>query len=165
MAAAAAPAAAVPAITTDSKNMDGQKKGMMYRKGKRTFSFVVPWPSGKNYLSRNGNSLTKELEDHFRGHCHKCGHSSHAADKCKIYIDQATILNLCNRCCQGFHDVCKSKRRDLVAKEPPKSMQMSYPVPVPFYYPSFDPHSHPPYSQPPPRHAIKTAETTDDESE
>ncbi len=78
-------------------------------------NFVEPWPVGKNYLSKNGNTLTGEFENHFRGFCFKCGHSSHQSDQCRIYPDKTIILDICSRCRQGLHETCKSRRYDLTS--------------------------------------------------
>ena len=49
------------------------------------FTSVAPWPTNKPYLNAQGNGLVKEMQNHFAGHCFKCGHSSHLAAKCRIY--------------------------------------------------------------------------------
>jgi hypothetical protein len=126
---------------------DGQKK---FKKA----SFVKAWPAGVPYLSKNGNCLSKDIETHFRNHCHKCGHGSHNADKCRTYQDKATILTLCTRCRQGFHDECRSKRPDLVqakmAKEVKKMMAGQYAMaaamPAPFMWP-YAAQPQPPFSK------------------
>jgi hypothetical protein len=87
-----------------------KKKGGKNRESK----FVKPWPENTPYLSKNGNTLRKEFEEHFKGHCFRCGHVSHDATKCQIYPTNTTVLTLCTKCRQGLHDTCKSKRRDLV---------------------------------------------------
>ena len=95
----------------------GQSQNKDSQKNKKKFSkpyFVKPWPMGKEYLSKNGNTLRKEFEDHFRDVCHRCGHSSHTADNCRTYTDRTTYLTLCEICRQGLHDCCKSRRPDLV---------------------------------------------------
>jgi len=89
--------------------------------------FVRPWPSGKSYLSKSGNKLTREMEAHFENHCHKCGHGSHNADQCLTYKDRAAILTLCSVCSQGFHDVCKSKRGDILRKAKSQVMKQDGP--------------------------------------
>jgi len=98
-----------------NKQTDGQAQGKKNwkGKGKGAPSFVQPWPANCGYLSKNGNTLKAEFEAHFRGFCFKCGHSSHVANTCKIYPEKTTVLTLCDRCRQGLHDVCKSRRRDL----------------------------------------------------
>jgi len=80
-------------------------------------SFVKPWPEGKPYLNKSGNQVSKEFEDWFLGHCYKCGHKSHSARDCRTYPEKSTMLSVCNRCGQGLHEVCRSKRRDLVDPE------------------------------------------------
>jgi len=91
-----------------------QQTGQQNKPKKRYVpGFVQPWPANCSYLSKNGNMLKPEFESHFRGHCHKCGHSSHKALKCKTYPETTTILTLCERCRQGLHETCRSKRRDL----------------------------------------------------
>jgi hypothetical protein len=96
----------------------GEDKGQGQQKtNKKPFakmSFVAPWPEGTPYLSKNGNTLSREVEKWFKNHCYRCGHSSHNADKCRTYTDKSTVLTLCSTCRQGFHDCCKSKRPDLV---------------------------------------------------
>ncbi len=83
-------------------------------KMKKKPSFVAPWPENCPYLSKNGNSLSKEIETYFLGHCYKCGFSSHNAKDCIKYQDKGTVLTLCLTCRQGFHTECRSKRPDLV---------------------------------------------------
>jgi hypothetical protein len=82
-------------------------------KGDKKFFFVHPWPENKNYLSKNGNTLTKECEDHFKGFCFRCGHSSHSHENCRIYKSKDIFITLCTRCRQGFHDSCRSRRYGL----------------------------------------------------
>jgi hypothetical protein len=113
----------------------GQGKG---QDGKKKFvkpSFVKPWPENSPYVGKNGNNLTKEFENWFKNHCHRCGHSSHLAEKCRTYTDKSTILTLCSRCRQGLHDNCKSKRPDLqqaaMLKEVKKMYANMYSVPPP----------------------------------
>ena len=98
------------------KQQQGQQKQQFKKKGPRNpnSKFVKPWPEGTAYLSKNGNTLKKEFEEHFKGFCFRCGHNSHDATTCKIYPTNTTVLTLCTKCRQGLHDVCKSKRRDLV---------------------------------------------------
>ena len=108
-----------PPVQQDSKGgqskQDGNAKNKQNWKGKnkqgdRKYNFVKPWPEGKSYLSKNGNSLTREVEEHFHGFCFRCGHNSHSGDTCKVYKSKDPIITLCTRCRQGFHDSCKSKR-------------------------------------------------------
>lgn len=100
---------------------DGQstekKKGKKGNFKKRKYGFVTPWPEDKPYLSKSGNALRAEFEEHFREFCHKCGHSKHRAPDCLIYPEKTVILTLCKVCRQGLHEVCKSKRPDLVKKQ------------------------------------------------
>jgi hypothetical protein len=100
------------------KNGSGEKYEKKYesQKGKKPY-FVSPWPEGKNYTSRNSNTLSKEVEAHFANCCYKCGNSSHLARQCKTYPENKVILTLCCRCRQGFHELCRSKRKDLVTGE------------------------------------------------
>ena len=91
---------------TKKKFSGGQQGNKRYSK----FKFVEPWPTGKRYVSKNGNALTKECEEHFHGFCFRCGHSSHTSDNCKIYPDKTVFLTLCDTCKQGFHEECRSKR-------------------------------------------------------
>jgi len=88
-----------PRTSTEKKDKKPFKK----------FHFVRPWPEGKVYLSKNGNKLSRECEDHFQGFCYKCGHNSHDYTKCRTYTDSTAYLSLCNRCMQGFHDQCKRR--------------------------------------------------------
>jgi len=74
-------------------------------------TFVTPWPEGKNYVSKSGNSLTKEFEEHFNGFCYKCGLSNHTAMNCRIYTDKTVILTLCTECRRGLHDTCKNYKK------------------------------------------------------
>ncbi len=98
-------------------------------------SFVKPWPENIAYVGKNGNNLTKEFEQWFKNHCHRCSHSSHLAEKCRTYTDKSTILTLCKRCRQGLHDNCKRKRPDLqqaaMLKEVKKMYANMYSVPPP----------------------------------
>ncbi len=88
------------------------------RKGnfKRKSRFIEPWPEGKGYLSKSGNSLSKEFEQYFRGFCYKCGNSSHSGEKCRTYPEKTAVISLCSVCRQGFHETCKSRRPDLKTK-------------------------------------------------
>jgi len=79
--------------------------------------FVKPWDMSIPYLTKSGNGISKACEMHFKDHCHRCGFGGHQADSCKTYTDRNTILTICSRCCQGFHETCKSKRRDLLSQE------------------------------------------------
>ena len=77
---------------------------------KRPFNSFVPiWPEGKQYLSKSGNQLSRELEAHFEGYCFKCGHSSHSAEACRKYPEKTTVMTICQHCRQGFHLECKSR--------------------------------------------------------
>jgi len=103
------------------KNGSGEKnekyeKKYESQKGKKPY-FVSPWPEGKNYTLRNSNTLSKEIEAHFANCCYKCGNSSHLARQCKTYPEAKVILTLCGKCHQGFHEQCRSKRKDLVSGE------------------------------------------------
>jgi hypothetical protein len=69
---------------------------------------VEPFPKGINYLSGSGNGLSRQVEEHFRNHCFKCGHSSHASTNCRIYPEKQTVMTLCEVCRSGFHLICKS---------------------------------------------------------
>ena len=62
-------------------NKGQNKQGQTANKGPYQSSFVQPWPDNCIYLSKNGNTLRPEIEAHFNGFCHKCGHSSHKAEK------------------------------------------------------------------------------------
>lgn len=73
-------------------------------------NWVEQWPEGKQYISKNGNQLTREFETWFADFCFRCGHASHKGTDCRIYPDRMTILSLCSICRQGLHDVCRSKR-------------------------------------------------------
>ena len=75
----------------------------------KRFFFVKPWPTGKAYLSKNGNKLSKECDAWFSGHCYKCGHNSHDYTKCRTYTDSTAYLSLCSRCNQGFHEQCRRR--------------------------------------------------------
>jgi hypothetical protein len=117
--------------------------------------FIAPWPVGKEYLSKNGNNLRKEFEDYFWDVCHRCGHSSHTADRCKTYPDKSTVLTLCEICRQGLHDCCKSRRPDLVQKDILNQVKKMYnkmctsQPPIP---PGYWQYSVPPPPVPPPQH-------------
>jgi hypothetical protein len=88
------------------KQQDGKKKFVKP-------SFVKPWPENSPYVGKNGNNLSKKFEAWFKNFCHRCGHSSHIAEKCRTYTDKSTgtILTLCTRCRQGMHDNCKTRDR------------------------------------------------------
>jgi len=106
------------------QNKQGQnKQGQKTSKGPYKSGFVNPWPENCKYLAGNGNTLKPEFEAHFNGYCHKCGHSSHKAEKCKTYPGNTVILTLCKRCRQGLHDVCRSKRPGLPTQIVPPSQQ------------------------------------------
>jgi len=100
------------------KGASGEKSEKKYdgHKGKKPY-FVAPWPEGKNYMVKNSNTLTKEIENHFANCCYRCGNSLHLARQCKSYPETRVVLTLCTRCRQGFHELCKSKRKDLVTGE------------------------------------------------
>jgi hypothetical protein len=89
---------------------NGKGKPKKFTKIPSKYKFVQPWPEDKPYLSKAGNALSKECEDHFNGYCFRCGHSSHTGDTCRIYPDKTVYITLCAVCRQGFHDSCKSKR-------------------------------------------------------
>jgi hypothetical protein len=101
------------------KNTDQKKKVEKDGKPKRQpsirkrYKFVAPWPRDKPYLSKSGNTLRQEAELHFKGFCLKCGCDNHRADSCITYPEKTTIMTLCIRCMQGFHEVCRSKRKGL----------------------------------------------------
>jgi hypothetical protein len=72
--------------------------------------FVKPWPLNKKYLAKHGG-FRSDFETHFQNFCHRCGHSSHYAARCRLYTDFCT--ELCSVCRQGCHVLCLSRRRDL----------------------------------------------------
>ena len=116
--------------STDTKPQEtgtkpkGNWKNRRYDRKEKKFSFVKPWPEGKNYLSKNGNSLTKECEEHFKGFCFRCGHNSHTPEDCRIYKSKDVYITLCTRCRQGFHDSCKSKRYNIKEDTLNKKIEM-----------------------------------------
>jgi hypothetical protein len=83
--------------------------GKHIKKGSK-FSYVAPWPENMPYLSKNGNTLTRECEAHFDGFCFRCGHSSHTHENCRVYNNKDVFITLCSVCRQGFHDSCRSRR-------------------------------------------------------
>jgi hypothetical protein len=100
-----------PKEQKDTKNRGKKQWSKGGNKGtEKKFFFVEPWPENKHYVSKNGNSLTKECEEHFKGFCFKCGHNSHSHEDCKIYKSKDAFITLCTRCYQGFHDTCRSRR-------------------------------------------------------
>jgi hypothetical protein len=103
-----------------------QGKGKSFDNNKKPFkkwAYVEPWPEGKSYVSKSGNALSKELEEHFKDFCFRCGHNSHPAERCKIYPDKTTVMTLCKRCSQGFHESCKSRRYGLKEEQITKQLQ------------------------------------------
>ena len=132
-----------------SRDRDGPKnRDRSQSRDGRPFTSVAPWPANKPYMNTQGNGLMKEMQDHFAGHCFKCGHSSHRANKCRIYPSRTPVLTLCQTCCAGFHDQCKSWRRKAIEGDGTvnrvskledmmcKYGQMQpYPPPFPFPYP------------------------------
>ena len=98
-----------------SRDRDGPKNRDRSQSRDGRFTLVAPWLANKPYLNTQGNGLVKEMQDHFAGHCFKCGHSSHRANKCRIYPSRTPVLTLCQTCCAGFHDQCKSfKHRKMI---------------------------------------------------
>ena len=91
-----------------SRDRDGNRNRDRSQSRNGRFTTVAPWPAHKAYLNVQGNGLVKEIQEHFSGHCFKCGHSSHRAAKCRIYTSRTPVLSLCSTCWQGFHDSCKS---------------------------------------------------------
>ena len=87
----------------------GAFSGKNTRKNSK-YSYVAPWPEGVPYLSKNGNTLTRECDAHFKGYCFRCGHSSHSHDNCRVYKDKGVFVTICSLCRQGFHDTCRSRR-------------------------------------------------------
>jgi len=78
-------------------------------------------------MSKNGNQLSKECEEHFSGFCYKCGHNSHTYDKCRVYPEPTTFLSLCSKCMQGFHETCKRRYiREQETAEQYRQMQIMY---------------------------------------
>ena len=98
-----------------SRDRDGPRNRDRSKSRDGRFTSVAPWPTNKPYLNTQGNGLVKEMQNHFAGHCFKCGHSSHLAAKCRIYTSRTPVLTLCQVCCAGFHDQCKSfKHRKMI---------------------------------------------------
>ena len=98
-----------------SRDRDGPRNRDRSQSRDGRFTSVAPWPANKPYLNTQGNGLVKEMQNHFAGHCYKCGHSSHLATKCRIYTSRTPVLTLCQICCAGFHDQCKSfKHRKMI---------------------------------------------------
>ena len=96
--------------------------------------FVKPWDSKIPYHnSKSANGLSKSINDHFRDFCYKCGHRSHKAKDCKIY-NGPIVMDLCSKCYQGFHEKCKSKRKDLL-----ENKQKSFKTESSMQYPMFPP--------------------------
>jgi hypothetical protein len=129
-----------------SDRQKSQGRGRGYNKGrgnKKRPSFVRPWPADKPYMSKSGNQLLKEFNDWFSGYCSKCGFANHAAKDCKTYPEKHTVLTCCTKCYQGLHEVCRSRRRDLVGQDTIVKRLESFvlerermrPPPQPIYYP------------------------------
>ena len=71
---------------------------------------------GVPYLSKSGNTLKPEVDAHFKNYCLKCGCDKHKADSCITYPEKTTVITICTRCRQGFHEECRSKKRGLPGK-------------------------------------------------
>jgi hypothetical protein len=144
-------------------------------------SMVGRWPENVPYHSKNGNKLSRDCEQHFSGHCFRCGHSSHKGGDCRIYPERTAVLTLCITCRQGFHDSCKSYRyakkegskddarlmkienilEGLSNKEP---VTIQYPeVRYVNPYPAYPPFYPPPHPYPPAQ--LQHAEEEEDEDE
>jgi len=89
-------------------NNNKPDRGRSY--GRNKSRYVQPWPQGKPYRNSSGNKLTRELEEHFRGFCFRCGIAGHNANNCRIYSDKTPVLTLCDICNSGFHRQCKNKK-------------------------------------------------------
>ena len=105
----------------------------------RVNNFVKPWDTNIPYHNtKSANGLSKQINDHFRSFCWKCGHKSHRAKDCKIYTGPI-VMDLCNICHQGFHDKCRSKRKGIEHKGQTVSKMWSdrgypfYPPMMPFW--------------------------------
>ena len=97
-------------------------------------SFVKPWdPKTPYHNSKSANRLSKAINEHFSNYFYKCGHRSHKAKDCKIY-NGPIVMDLCGKCFQGFHEKCKSKRRDLLDNK-----QKSFRTESSMQYPMFPP--------------------------
>jgi hypothetical protein len=125
------------------------------------------WPENVPYHSKNGNKLSRDCEQHFSGHCFRCGHSSHKGGDCRIYPERTAVLTLCVTCRQGFHDVCKSYRyaKKEVSKDDARLMKIENileglsnkePVTIQYPevryaspYPAYPPFYPPPHPYPP----------------
>ena len=136
-----------------SRDRDGNRNCDRSQSRNGRFTTVATWPAHKAYLNVQGNGLVKEIQEHFSGHCFKCGHSSHWAAKCRIYTSHTPVLSLCSTCWQGFLDSCKSykfrkpdgdstegrvhklenmleQRRGQVQPYPPPPFSLSVPIPL-----------------------------------
>jgi len=92
----------------DTEPIKPAPKAQGQKEQKKKGFFVKQWPDQKNYLNKSGNNLTRDCNEHFKGHCHKCGHSSHESTTCRIYPEKDAVLTLCSTCLCGFHTVCKN---------------------------------------------------------
>ena len=148
-------------------NKNQQKKGGQNRGRPR---FVKPWPENTPYLSRNGNQLSADFNKHFNGFCYKCGFNRHDSDNCNIYPEKHTVITLCCTCRQGLHDVCRSKRRDLVnaaaikegVEKGVKAIVNKMTVVPPPMQPMYWPYAAPP---PPSQQSIQQVTTVTEDSE
>ena len=128
----------------DHQKSKGRGRGYYKGRGnKKRPTFVRPWPADKPYMSKSGNQLLKEFNDWFSGYCSKCGFSNHVAKDCKTYPEKHTVLTCCTKCYQGLHEVCRSRRKDLVGQDSIVKRLESFvlerermrPPPQPIYYP------------------------------
>jgi hypothetical protein len=142
-------------------------------------SMAGRWPENVPYHSKNGNKLSRDCEQHFSGHCFRCGHSSHKGGDCRIYPERTAVLTLCVTCRQGFHDVCKSYRyaKKEVSKDDARLMKIENileglsnkePVTIQYPevryaspYPAYPPFYPPPHPYPPAQ--LQHAEEEDDD--
>lgn len=110
-----------------SKGKDnGKKVSQGEPKKKYESKFVAPWPETSPYLNESGSNLAKDFEDHFRGYCFRCGHSSHRGNDCRTYPEKTAIMTLCGSCRQGLHETCRSRRKDLQVKSISEQVREAY---------------------------------------
>jgi len=97
--------------------MDSTKVSEHSVKGSATSKFVKPWPEDRPSLSRSGKGPSRDWLKWFENHSIRCGKAGHQAKDCFTYPGKKSWHIPCERCRQGVHQVCKSRRKDLVIED------------------------------------------------